>query len=78
MLVTTPFFYISREQLHLVKQLIEKTSTTQGLKVFVKTIVTVYQIGRKVAYNFKQTMPIVFDDFWPAWNYRAVPNSIVI
>ena len=63
---------------HLVKQLIEKTSTIKGLKVFVKIIETVYQTGRKVADNFKQTMRIVFDDFLPNWNYRAIPNSIVI
>jgi hypothetical protein len=62
----------------LVKQLIEKTSTSKGLKVFVKIIDTVYQTGRKVADNFKQTMRIIFDDFLPAWNYRAIPNTIVI
>lgn len=62
----------------LVKQLIEKTTTSKGLKVFVKIIETTYQTGRKVADNFKQTMRIVLDDFLPAWNYRAIPNSIVI
>jgi len=46
--------------------------------VFVKIIDTVYQTGRKVADNFKQTMRIVFDGFLPAWNYRAIPNPIVI
>ena len=64
--------------LTLVKRLIEKTSTATGLKVFVKIIETVYQTGRKVADNFKQTMRIVFDDFLPKWNYRAIPNPIVI
>lgn len=62
----------------LVKQLIEKTSTSKGLKVFVKIIDTVYLTGRKVADDFKQTMRIVFDDFLPAWNYRAIPSPIVI
>ena len=64
--------------LNLVKQLIEKTTTSKGLKVFVKIIETIYQTGRKVANNFKQTMRIVFDSFLPAWNYRAIPNSIVV
>jgi len=63
---------------NLVKQLIEKTATSKGLKVFVKIIETIYQTGRKVADNFKQTMRIVPDDFLPAWNYRAIPNSIVV
>lgn len=62
----------------LVKKLIEKTTTRTGLKVFVKIIETLYQTGRKVADNFKQTMRIVLDDFLPAWNYRAIPNSIVV
>jgi len=63
---------------NLVKQLIEKTSTSKGLKVFVKIIDTLYHTGRKVADDFKHTMRIVFDDFLPAWNYRAIPISIVV
>jgi hypothetical protein len=59
---------------NLVKELIEKTKTSKGLKVFVKVIQTIYQTGRKVANDFKQTMRIVFDDFLPAWNYRAIPT----
>jgi len=62
----------------LVKELIEKTKTSKGLKVFVKVIETIYQTGRKVAVDFKQTMRIVFDDFLPAWNYRAIPIAKVI
>jgi hypothetical protein len=46
--------------------------------VFVEIIDTVYQTGRKTADDFKQNMRIVYDDFLPAWNYRAVPNQIVI
>jgi transposase len=63
---------------NLVKELIEKTKTSKGLKVFVEIIDTVYQTGRKVADDFKHTMRIVFDDFLPAWNYRAFPSAIVI
>jgi len=63
---------------NLVKELIEKTKTSKGLKVFVEVIHTIYQTGRKVADDFKQTMRIVFDDFLPAWNYRAIPTSKVI
>jgi len=57
----------------LVKQLILKTKTNQGLKVFVDIIDQVYKTGRKTVDDFKQNMQIVFDDFLPAWNYTAVP-----
>jgi hypothetical protein len=58
----------------LVKELMEKTTTTTGLKAFVHIIDKVYKIGRKVATDFKETMRIVFDDFLPRWNYRAIPQ----
>ena len=57
----------------LVKELMEKTHTKTGLKAFVHIIDLVYQTGRKVATDFKENMRIVFDDFLPRWNYRAVP-----
>ena len=57
----------------LVKELIEKTRTETGLKAFVHIIDKVYQLKRKVAEGFKENMRIVFDDFLPKWNYRAVP-----
>jgi hypothetical protein len=62
----------------LVKELMEKTSTTTGLKTFVHIIDKVYETGRKVAADFKETMRIVFDDFLPQWNYRAIPFAQVI
>jgi hypothetical protein len=59
----------------LVKELMEKTQTQTGLKAFVHIIDKVYQTGRKVAADFKHTMQIVFDEYLPQWNYRAVPLS---
>jgi len=59
--------------IELVKELMEKTQTQTGLKAFVHIIDKVYQTGRKVADDFKQNMPIVFDAVLPQWNYRAVP-----
>jgi hypothetical protein len=61
--------------LELVKELMEKTRTETGLKAFVHIIDKVYQTGRKVAEDFKETMRIVFDEVLPRWNYRAVPLS---
>jgi hypothetical protein len=57
----------------VVKSLMEKTHTSTGLQVTVDIIDKVYEVGRKCAKGFKQTMKIVFDDFLPKWNYRAIP-----
>lgn len=64
--------------LELVKKLMEKTTTSTGLKVTVQIIDKVYETARKVADDFKETMQIVFDDFLPQWNYTAVPIREVI
>jgi len=66
------------KSLDLVKQLMEKTRTQQGLQVTVQIIHKLYQTGRKVTDDFKNNMPIVFDDYLPQWNYRAIPNAKVI
>jgi len=57
----------------IVKELMEKTSTSKGLKVTVQIIDKVYELERKVADDFKDTMRIVFDETLPQWNYTAVP-----
>jgi len=64
--------------IELVQELMEKTSTTTGLKAFVHIIDKVYETGRKVAADFKETMRIVFDEFLSQWNYRAMPIAQVI
>lgn len=57
----------------IVKQLMEKTQTSTGLQVTVDIMDKVYEIGRKCTGGFKETMKIVFDEFLPKWNYRAIP-----
>jgi hypothetical protein len=57
----------------LVQTLLERATTRTGLKVVVNIIEKIYQTGRKVADNYKETMRIVFDDFLGQWNYRAIP-----
>ena len=64
--------------IELVKELVEKTTTSTGLNVTVHIIDKIYETGRKVADDFRETMKIVFDDFLPQWNYTAVPNREVI
>jgi transposase len=61
--------------LEVVTDLIAKTRTKTGLKVFVHVIDKLYEIGRKVTKNFKSEMRIVFDKILSKWNYRAIPVS---
>lgn len=60
--------------LELVKKLRAKTHTKAGLSVVVNVIDKIYETGRKVAKGFKETMKIIFDEYLPKWNYRAVPT----
>jgi hypothetical protein len=62
------------ESVELVKELMEKASTSTGLRVTVDILDKVYQTGRKYAEGFKKDMKIVFDEVLPKWNYRAIPS----
>jgi len=57
-----------------VKKLRAKTHTKTGLSVVVNVSDQIYETGRKVAKGFKETMKIIFDEYLPKWNYRAVPT----
>lgn len=57
-----------------MKELIEKTTTKTGLKVFACIFNKVYETGRKVTQGFKESMRIVFDAHLMQWNYVAIPN----
>ena len=60
----------------MVKQLIEKTTTTTGLHVAANIIKKVYRKGQKVADDFKQKMKIKFDKDLGKWNYRVIPLRV--
>ena len=60
----------------LMKELIEKTTTKKGLKVVACIVNKVYETGRKVAKDFKESMRIVFDEKLRRWNYVAVPKKL--
>jgi hypothetical protein len=60
--------------LDIAKQFIERAKTTTGLRVTVGILAKVYATGRKYTDGFKENMKILFDDFLPKWNYRAVPQ----
>ena len=53
-----------------------KAETTKGLKANVSILDKAYETGRKCAAGFKKAMKIVFDEFLPKWNYRAVPEGL--
>lgn len=53
------------ESVEMVKDLMAKAKTQTGLKVFTSVLNQVYETGRKVTQQFKQTMAIVFDDYLP-------------
>jgi ribosomal protein L11 len=61
------------KSVELVKELMEKTKTSKGLNVIVQIIDKVYQTGRKLSKEVKENMKIIFDEYLPVWNYRAVP-----
>ncbi len=61
----------------LVKDLMAKTKTATGLKVFTHILNKNFKTGRKVADDFKKNRRIQFDVFLPQWNYVAVPFNPV-
>jgi hypothetical protein len=61
--------------IQIVKELVDKTSTSTGLKVFTTIKDKVFKTARKAANDFKENMTILFDDFLGQWNYRAVPTK---
>ena len=62
----------------LVNNLIDKTKTSTGLKVFCCILDKTFETGRKVAKDFKENTRIQFDEYLPQWNYVAVPDSLVV
>ena len=52
-----------------------RTVTSTGLTSVVNILDKLYQTKRKYAADFKEKMPLVFDEYLPKWNYRAVPEN---
>jgi len=61
-----------------VKELIVKTTTKAGLKVFACTFNRIYETGRKVTEGFKDSMRIVFDKHLGQWNYVVMPEAAIL
>jgi hypothetical protein len=62
------------DTLETVVRLMRRTSTRTGLQTTVNVIAHAYEIGSKVANDFKTTMSILFDNLLPNWNDRAIPQ----
>ena len=74
--VTKALSGIALDRVQTVKELIENRAKTKtGLKVFAQIIDKAYKTGKKASEKFRENMPIVFDEFLPRWNYKAVPIS---
>jgi len=59
----------------IAKQFLERAKTSTGLSVTVSILDKAYTTGRKYTAGFKENMKILFDDYLPKWNYRAIPES---
>jgi len=63
------------DTLETVVGLMRKASTKTGLRTTVNVIRRIYETGRKATAEFREHMPIMFDDILPRWNYLAVPTT---
>jgi len=57
----------------IAKELIKKTTTTSGLKVFVRVSKKVYKKAKKVEGDFYEKANIQFDKILGRWNYTVNP-----
>jgi len=61
--------------LDIVKRCIRRTSTRTGLRVTLKVLDKLYELGRKATDRFFESYPIDFDDYLPQWNYIVNPGD---
>lgn len=59
----------------MVKNFMQKTTTSTGLQVFVTINAKRYEPGTKVSAGFQSNMRIAFDAYLPQWNYTAIPSG---
>lgn len=63
------------KSIEIVNEVMSRTKTSTGLKVFTSVLDKVFKTGRKISEGFKENMKIKFDSFLPQWNYVAVPSE---
>jgi hypothetical protein len=74
--VTKALSGVVLDSVQTVKELIEnRAKTKKGLETCANIIDKIYETGKKASDLFMENMPIVFDQFLPKWNYKAMPVS---
>jgi hypothetical protein len=71
------FSYISKKwqgvvfnNYNIIKELAEQTTTKTGFTVKAYINEKQYQTGQKASKEFMNTMPVIFNDLLPKWNYK--------
>lgn len=74
--VTKALSGVVLDSVQTVKKLIDnRAKTKKGLETYSNIVDKVYETGRKASELFMKNMPIIFDQFLPLWNYKAMPVS---
>ena len=55
---------------NIIKELAEKTTTKTGFSVKSYINTKLYETGKKASDEFIKTMPVIFNNFLPKWNYK--------
>jgi hypothetical protein len=70
------FSYISKKwqgvvfkNYNIIKELAEQTTTKTGFSVIAYINTKLYETGKKASEEFMKTMPVIFNNFLPKWNY---------
>lgn len=58
----------------LIRDLIKKTKTETGLKVFARVTKKIYKKGKEAASDFYEKANLKFDDTLGSWNYTVSPT----
>jgi hypothetical protein len=73
------FSYISKKwsgvvfkNYSIMKELAEATTTKTGFSVKAYINTKQYEIGRKASEEFMKTMPVIFNNVLPKWNYKFI------
>jgi hypothetical protein len=63
------------DSVEMVKSLMQKASTSTGLRVFVDILDSFYETGLKLPAFIRDTFRIRFDHLLPLWNYAVRPAA---
>jgi hypothetical protein len=72
--ITRSLFGVILLSISTLKELIKKTKTKTGLKVFVRVSKKIYETGKKVTSDFYEHANIKFDSVMGKWNYTVSPT----